>query len=232
MKPVRWGILGVSGHYRLRCSDPLRKLEEVSLHGIASRDAERAREAARELGIEKSYGSYEELLQDREIEAVYIPLPNHLHLPWIKACADAGKHVLCEKPLGLDARETAEAIAYTREKGVLLMEAFMYRFHPQWIRARELVRIGEIGEVTSIQSSFFYRNRDPDNIRNRKEAGGGGILDIGCYTVSSARFLTDREPRRVTALVQWDPDFKTDRLASALLDFGNLLGQSFSINGV
>lgn len=225
MKPVKWGVLGVSGHYRLRCSDPLQKSELVTLQGIASRDNDRADQAARELGISRGYGGYggyEELLRDPEVEAVYIPLPNHMHLEWIKKCADAGKHVLCEKPLGLHAAEVEEAIACTQRKGVLLMEAFMYRFHPQWVRARELIAVGEIGRVTAIQSHFFYKNNDPANIRNRKDAGGGGILDIGCYAVSSARFLTGREPYRVIALVERDPDFGTDRLASGILDFGGV----------
>lgn len=189
---------------------------------IASRDRSRAQAAAKEYGMAAAYGSYDELLADKSIDAVYIPLPNHMHLEWIKKSADAGKHILCEKPMGLSATEVEEAIDYTRKKGVLLMEAFMYRLHPQWVRARELVSIGEFGPVTSIQSHFFYNNRDPKNIRNQVDAGGGAIRDIGCYAVSSARFLLDREPKRVTSLLQYDPDFGTDRLGSVILDFGGV----------
>ncbi|HKL21508.1 MAG TPA: Gfo/Idh/MocA family oxidoreductase, partial [Tichowtungia sp.] len=152
MKPVQWGVLGVSGHYRLRCSAPLKRSETVQMRGVASRSVERARAAAAEFGMSQGYGSYEELLADREIEAVYIPLPNHMHLEWIKKAADAGKHILCEKPLGLNAGEVEAAIAYTEKKGVLLMEAFMYRLHPQWLTAKELIAIGEIGTVTAVQS--------------------------------------------------------------------------------
>ena len=222
MKPVTWGVLGVSGHYRLRCSLPLREADGLVMRGIASRQADRARAAASEFGMSTSYGSYDELLADTDIEAVYIPLPNHMHLEWIKKAADRGKHILCEKPMGMNADETAEAIEYAHTKGVLLMEAFMYRLHPQWVRARDLVAVGEIGSLTAIQSHFFYNNRDAENIRNRKEAGGGGILDIGCYAVSSARFLAGREPVRAVSLVEWDERFGTDRLASGILDFDGL----------
>ena len=222
MKPVRWGILGVSGHYTLRISVPLRSSQVVELAGIASRTEARAKEAAAALGIAQGYGSYESMLKDPSIEAIYIPLPNHMHLDWIKRCADNGKHVLCEKPLGLDAEQVEEAIDYTEKKGVRLMEAFMYRFHPQWVRARELVQCGEIGRVTAIQTSFFYNNTDPQNIRNRLEYGGGSVLDIGCYAVSSARFLLGKEPKRVVSLVQRDQQFGTDRLVSAVMDFGDV----------
>ncbi len=219
MKPVVWGVLGVSTHYRLRVSAGLKKSDAVQLHAIASRDGARAEAAAKEQGFTHGYGSYEALLEDPAIEAVYIPLPNHMHLQWIKRAADAGKHILCEKPLGLNAGEVEEAIAYTRKKKVLLMEGFMYRFHPQWIRARELVAIGEVGTPTAVQGHFFYNNQNPGDIRNRPEAGGGGILDIGCYAVSSTRYLLGREPKRVVGLIQWDERFGTDRLASGILDF-------------
>ncbi len=225
MKPVTWGVLSVSGHYRLRVSAPLRHSEIVDVRAIASRSLDRARAAGADMGIPRAYGSYEELLADSSIEAVYIPLPNHMHVEWVKKAADAGKHVLCEKPLALHADEVSELIEHTNKRGVLLMEAFMYRYHPQWIRARELVQIGEVGRVTAVQSSFFYNNRDPKNIRNRTDAGGGALLDIGCYTASSARYLLGREPERVVSLVQRDPDFGTDRLTSALLDFGDVQAQ-------
>jgi predicted dehydrogenase len=220
MKPVVWGILSVSTHYRLRVHTFLKKSPLVDIRGIASRSRERASEAARDLGLQKAYGSYEELLADREIEAVYIPLPNHMHAEWVKKAADAGKHVLCEKPFAMDAKEAEQAIRHAERKGVLVMEAFMYRFHPQWKRAREIVRAGEIGEVQSVNTIFSYMLTDPSNIRNVLAAGGGGIPDIGCYAVSSARFLVGREPVRVVSLVHRDPKLKTDILTSGILDFG------------
>ena len=179
--------------------------------------------------MDVGYGGYEELLADPDIEAVYIPLPNHMHLEWVRRAADAGKHILCEKPLGLNAEEVQEAIDYTQAKGVLLMEAFMYRFHPQWVAARDLVAADEIGTVQAVHAHFFYRNTNPGDIRNQPEAGGGGILDIGCYAVSSSRLLMGREPRRVLARIDWDPSFGTDRLASGLLDFGDGAHGTFSV---
>jgi len=190
------------------------------LYGIASRDPEKARAASEKYDIPRYYRSYDELLRDSSIEAVYIPLPNHLHLEWIKKSADAGKHIVCEKPLTMNASEAAEAVDYAEQKGVLLMEAFMYRFHPQWTRVRELVMIGHIGDVQAVQTFFSYDNDDPENIRNKLETGGGAILDIGCYAVSVARFIFDAEPLRIVSLAKRDPGFKTDILCSALLDFG------------
>lgn len=220
MKPVVWGILSVSTHYKLRIHTYLKKSPLVEMRGIASRSKERATEAARDLGLQKAYGSYEELLADKEIEAVYIPLPNHMHAEWVKKAADAGKHVLCEKPFAMDAQEAEQAIRYAERKGVLVMEAFMYRFHPQWKRAREIVRAGEIGDVQSVNTIFSYMLTDPTNIRNVLSSGGGGIPDIGCYAVSSARFLLGREPARVVSLVHRDPKLTTDILTSGILDFG------------
>jgi len=194
------------------------QFSEVS--GIASREIERARQAAEQLGIPKSYGSYEELLADPDIDAVYNPLPNHLHVPFSIKVAEAGKHVLCEKPLSLTADETRELIAVRKKTGVKIGEAFMVRTAPQWLRARELVRSGAIGELRSIVSVFSYFNRDPKNIRNDPEMGGGAVMDIGCYPINISRFLFEREPLRVSALVDRDPEMKTDRLSSALLDYG------------
>ena len=221
MEPVRWGVLGVATHFVLRVLLPLLKSEQVEVTAIASRSADRAREAAGRWGIPRWYGSYEELLADREIEAVFIPLPNHLHAEWIRKCADAGKHVLCEKPLALNAKEAAAAVTYAEKAGVLLMEAFMYRFHPQWRRARELVRVGEIGTVRAVHTYLCYDLQDPGNIRNKLEMGGGALMDIGCYAVSTPRFLFGREPERVFGVVERDPGFKTDIFSSAILDFGS-----------
>jgi predicted dehydrogenase len=219
MAKIRFGVLGVSGHFIRRVAPPCRASEVLEFSAIASRDRARAVEVAGRLGIPLAFGDYESLVRSKDVDVVFIPLPNNLHLEWIKRAADAGKPVLCEKPLALDAAEAEEASAHAKNKGALLMEAFMYKFHPQWVHARELVRAGEIGEVHSIHIHFTYSNADPNNIRNIKAAGGGGLLDIGCYAVSAARFLLDREPGRVAARITYDPVFKTDTLASALLEF-------------
>ncbi len=224
MEAVRWGVLGVADHFIRRVWLPTRQSPWVELRAIASRSAEKAAEAARSLGIPAACGSYEELLADRKIEAVYIPLPNHLHAEWIRRCADAGKHVLCEKPLAMNAAEAQAAVDHARSKGVLLMEAFMYRFHPQWRRVHELIRAGEIGRVNAVHTFFAYHLLDPQNIRNRLETGGGALMDVGCYAVSVPRFLLEAEPRRAVSLVARDPDLGTDILTSSILDFGNARG--------
>jgi predicted dehydrogenase len=191
------------------------------VEAIASRDLEQARQVARTLAIPWAYGSYEELLEAPDIDAVYIPLPNHLHVPWSLKALEAGKHVLCEKPVGLDADEARKlrAAAEDSGRGLRVMEAFMYRFHPQWQRAREIVLAGGVGDLRAIQSFFSYHNIDPDNIRNRPEVGGGALMDIGCYCISLARFLFDAEPRRVLGIMERDPVFETDRITSGILDF-------------
>ncbi len=229
MKAVVWGVLSVSTHYRQRVHTYLARSKMVDLRAIASRSAGKAAAEAKSLGIPQSYGSYEELLADRSIEAVYIPLPNHMHAEWVKKAADAGKHVLCEKPFAMSAAEAAEAIQHAERRGVLVMEAFMYRFHPQWVRAREIIRAGEIGQVHAVHTLFSYMLKDPGNIRNILSAGGGAVPDIGCYAVSSARFLVGREPRRVVSLVQRDPALKTDILTSGILDFGGGTRSLFTV---
>jgi predicted dehydrogenase len=199
----------------------IQKSKLCSVVAIASRDAGKAKQAAAELGIRKSYGSYEELLSDPDIEAIYNPLPNHLHVPWSVKAAEAGKHVLCEKPIALTAAE-AETLVEARDRaGVLIQEAFMIRHHPQWIRARELVRGGRIGTLRAIQGFFSYTNTDPANVRNQADIGGGGIYDIGCYPIVTSRYLFGTEPICVTATLDRDPNFRTDRLASAILEFPN-----------
>jgi len=186
---------------------------------IASRDSAKGEAAARKLGIAKVYGSYEEVLADSEIEAVYVPLPNHLHVPWSIRAAEAGKHVLCEKPLSLSVAEAKSLLAVRDRAGVKIGEAFMVKTHPQWLRTRELVRSGRIGELKAITGVFSYFNRDVANVRNVVEWGGGGIMDIGCYPIVTSRFILGAEPTRVAALIERDPEFKTDRLASAILEF-------------
>lgn len=174
--------------------------------------------AAAQLGIPKAYGSYEELFADPDIDAIYNPLPNHLHVPMTLAAAKAGKHVLCEKPIALSAAD-AEALRQCPPDRIVL-EAFMVRFHPQWQRAREIIRSGELGEVRAINAVFTYFNADPANVRNQADIGGGGIMDIGCYPITAARYLFEDEPKRVVSLVERDANFGTDRLASVLADFG------------
>jgi predicted dehydrogenase len=187
---------------------------------IASRSKEKADEAAESLRIGTTFGSYEELLADPSIEAVYIPLPNHLHLQWTLAAAEAGKHVLCEKPIAMNSDDARLMLQACESAGVLLMEAFMYRLHPMWLKVVELIETGAIGELRSVQTAFSYFNDDPNNIRNIPEVGGGSLYDIGCYAVNAARLLFGSEPTGVKSVVLRDPELGTDILTSALLDFG------------
>ncbi len=217
---VRWGVLGAAKIALVKVIPAMQKSELCSIDAIASRDFVKAQEAAAKiLGIPKAYGSYEELLADPDIDAIYNPLPNHLHLAWTVRAAEAGKHVLCEKPIGMDAQEARELVKVRDRTGMRIGEAFMVRVHPQWLRAREVVRSGAIGDLRVIQGFFSYNNQDPKNIRNIPEFGGGGIMDIGCYPITTSRFLFGTEPRRVLALVERDPAMGTDRLTSAILDF-------------
>jgi predicted dehydrogenase len=203
---------------------PLSKSSKVEIVGIASRSKEKAQKLADLWHIPWAYDSYEALLEDPVIEAVYIPLPNHMHLEWIKKAADAGKHILCEKPFTLNAEEAEEAIRYVEGKGLKIMEAFMYRFHPKWERVRELVRYNEIGRVMTVHSMFTYTNLDPANIRNIQAYGGGALMDIGCYAVSSICEVVGRGPSRVMGVMELHPDFGTDLLTSGILDFGTSRG--------
>lgn len=218
MKKVRWGILSTANIGMEKVVPAIQQSSHSEVVAIASRDLAKAQQAADQLGIAKAYGSYEALLADPEIDAIYNPLPNHLHVPMTVAATKAGKHVLCEKPI---ARTAAEAEGLRDcAPGRIVMEAFMIRFHPQWLRAREIIRSGELGEVRTINALFTYFNDDAGNVRNQADIGGGGILDIGCYPVTAGRFLFESEPKRVMALVDRDPQFGTDRLASVLADFG------------
>ncbi|HDJ33927.1 MAG TPA: Gfo/Idh/MocA family oxidoreductase [Bacteroidetes bacterium] len=221
MEKIKLGCLGVSGHLIKRIVVPLKHLEQVSFMAIASRSRKKAAAFAAGWGIPRAYGSYEDLLNDREIDAVYISLPNHLHAEWIRKAADAGKHILCEKPLAMHAAEAEEAAAYAEKKGVKLMEGFMYRFQPMWLRARELVNIREIGNVRAVHTHFSYHNPDPGNIRNKPEYGGGALMDIGCYAISVPRFILGKEPVRLVAHVERHPEFGTDMHTSAIMDFGD-----------
>jgi predicted dehydrogenase len=218
---IRWGIISTAKIGTEKVIPAMQRGQFTEVTAIASRDLARAQAAANQLGIPKAYGSYEELLTAPEVDAVYNPLPNHLHVPISIQALQAGKHVLCEKPIALTTAEAQQFVDAARSFPELkVMEAFMYRHHPQWQKARELVREKKIGQLITIQSFFSYFNDDPDNIRNRPEMGGGGLMDIGCYPISLSRFIFEAEPQRVVGQVQYDPRFKTDRLAAAILDFG------------
>ncbi len=221
MQKVRWGVLSTANIGTGQVIPAMQQGTYCEIAAIASRSPEKAQATAAQLGIPKAYGSYEELLADPEIDAIYNPLPNHLHVPWSIKALQAGKHVLCEKPIALTSAEGQTLVDAARQYPHLkVMEAFMYRFHPQWQRARQLVLAGEIGELRTIQSFFSYYLDDPNNIRNRDDIGGGGMLDIGCYTVSLSRFIFGAEPNHVFGTVEYDPQLKIDRLASGILDFG------------
>jgi len=216
---IRWGVLGAANIAVKKVIPGMQRGTRCELVAIASRQLHRAQQSASLLNIPKAYGSYEELLSDAEVDAVYNPLPNHLHVPWSIKAAESGKHVLCEKPISLTADEALQLIAVRDKTGVKIGEAFMVRTHPQWLRAREIVQSGEIGDLKGVMSTFSYFNRDPKNIRNVPEFGGGGLMDIGCYPITMSRFLFGREPARAIALVERDPEMGIDRLCSALLDY-------------
>jgi predicted dehydrogenase len=218
-KKVRWGVLGVASIAMKKVIPAMQKGVVSEISAIASRDLSRAQEAARSLGIPKAYGSYEALLADPDIDAIYNPLPNHLHVPWSIKAAEAGKHVLCEKPIGLTVAEAKQLLAAEQRTGVKMGEAFMVRTHPQWLRTRELVTSGEIGPLRAVSGFFSYFNVNPSNIRNIPAYGGGGMMDIGCYPIFTSRFIFGQEPRRVLGLLERDPVMGTDRLASVILDF-------------
>jgi predicted dehydrogenase len=218
-RKVSWGILSTAAIGIDKVIPAMQRGKWSEISAIASRDLDKARQVAQRLRIPRAYGSYEELLADDKIEAIYNPLPNHLHVPWTIRAAEAGKHVLCEKPIGLNLDEARQVLATRDRTGVKIQEAFMVRTHPQWIGTLELIKSGRIGDPRAIIGSFSYFNRDPANIRNQPEIGGGALMDIGCYPISLSRFLFGAEPRRVLGLIERDPELGTDRLTSALLDF-------------
>lgn len=217
--PVRWGVIGCADIAVRKVAPALQSSRRSEVLAIASRDQARASATASRLGIPRAYGSYEALLEDADVEAVYIPLPNHLHREWTNRAAAAGKHVLCEKPLAMTATEACEMIDACADAGVLLMEAFMYRLHPMWRRVRSLVDDGAIGDLLAVQAIFTYRNLDPADIRNVEAYGGGAVMDIGCYPINVARWMFGAEPDDVVAAVRRDPDFGTDVMTSVVLDF-------------
>jgi predicted dehydrogenase len=217
---VRWGVIGTAKIALTKVIPGMQRGQYSRVVAIASRSGERAEQAARTLGLAQAFGSYDALLADRSIDAVYIPLPNNQHVHWAERAADSGKHVLVEKPVGMNAAEAAHLLAVRDRCGVLIQEAFMIRAHPQWEMTLDRVRGGAIGAVQSVAVCFSYRNLDPANIRNQIDAGGGALMDIGCYIIHSARAIFGREPARVAAVIDDDPEFRVDRLTSMLLDFG------------
>ncbi len=222
MDKVRWGILSTARIGTEKVIPAMQQGEFTEVTAISSRNLDSAQAAAAQLGIPKSYQSYDALLADPDVDAIYNPLPNPFHVPWSIKALEAGKHVLCEKPISMDVAEgehlLVESMKYPHLK---IMEAFMFRHHPQWQRARQIVVEGGVGELRTIQSFFSYFNDDPANIRNIPAMGGGGLMDIGCYNISLSRFLFGSEPVRVQAHIELDPQFGTDRLASGILEFAN-----------
>jgi predicted dehydrogenase len=220
-KKVRWGIVSTANIGLKKVIPGILKSPHSEVVALASRDLGKAQAALDDLGLTgaRAHGSYEALFADPDVDAIYNPLPNHLHVPVTLAAARAGKHVLCEKPIAMNAAEAAQLL--DAPKGILITEAFMVRYHPQWQRAREIIRSGELGTVKLVRGVFLYFNDDPTNVRNLADIGGGGIMDIGCYCVIAGRYLFEAEPVRVVALVDRDPGFRTDRLASVIADFGN-----------
>lgn len=221
MDKVRWGQIGTARIGWEKVLPGMKQSEHAEIVGICSRDLASAQEWANKLGLQKAYGSYEAMLADPDIDAIYNPLPNHLHVPWSIKALEAGKHVLCEKPIAMSAAEAQTLVdASKRFPHLKIMEAFMYRHHPQWKTAKKLVDEGKIGELRTIHSFFSYYNDDPNNIRNQADIGGGGLMDIGCYNISLSRFIFGGEPGRVVSVVEYDPTLGTDRLVSGILDFG------------
>ena len=216
---VSWGILGTAHIARAKVIPAMQRSPWCEIAAIASRDLAKAKAAASELNIPNAYGSYEELLADDSIEVIYNPLPNHLHVPWTVKAAEAGKHVLCEKPIALNAAEARMLIDVRDRTGVRIQEAFMVRTHPQWLETQRLIQTGRLGTLKSITGFFSYFNSDPTNIRNQLEFGGGALMDIGCYPITISRFIFAAEPRRVLGVIERDAVFGTDTLTSAVLDF-------------
>jgi predicted dehydrogenase len=217
--PVRWGILGAANIALKSVIPGMRGSALAQVVAIASRDIAKARAAAKRLDIPRAYGSYQELIDDPDIEAIYNPLPNHLHVPWSIRAAEQGKHVLCEKPIALTAREARDLLVARDRTGVQIGEAFMVRTHPQWLKVREIIASGRIGELRLITGHFSYYRRDPADIRSRVEWGGGALMDVGCYPITISRWLFCAEPTEVVGLIERDPDTRIDRLTSGLLRF-------------
>ena len=221
MDPVRWGVLGTAAIARSRFIPATKEAPAASLVALASRDAEKAKALARQFGVARHYGSYDELLHDEDVEALYVPVPNHLHLEWSIRALEAGKHVLCEKPLCLTAADVVTLQAARDRSGRYIEEAFSYRNHPQWARIAELLTSGAIGAVRAVQCTLAKQFLDPTDIRNDPERGGGALYDLGTYAISACSAALGRAPNRVIAALDRDPEFRVDRLSTALLDYGD-----------
>ncbi len=219
MPKLKTGILGTSNHFLKRIVLPLQETKYCESYAIGSRSIEKAEQMAKEFDLPLWFGSYQAVIDCPEVEMIYIPLPNHLHREWVLKAIEAGKPVLCEKPLGMNASEAREMVTKAQEAGVPLMEGFMYRFHPQWQHVRNIVRTNQIGAVQYIHTSFSYNNPNPENIRNQPESGGGALMDIGCYAISVSRFIFGREPVRAMSMMTKHPEFGTDQHTSGILDF-------------
>lgn len=221
MNKIRFGVLSTAKIGRVYVIPAMQKSGLCEVSAIASRNLTRAQSVAQELSISKSYGSYEELLADPKLDAIYVPLPNHLHVEWSIKCLEAGKHVLCEKPVGMNTEEAQKLKQASQKRPELkVMEAFMYRHHPRWKRVVELIRSGKLGEIKAVHTFFSYYNDDPDNYRNSAKMGGGGLMDVGCYSISTARLIYNRNPQRALGYSEFDSSFHVDRLTSGILDFG------------
>ena len=218
-KKLKWGVLSTAKIAREKVIPAMVNSDLYEVYGIASRNLDSAKETAKSLGIPKAYGSYDELINDPEIDVIYNPLPNDMHVPYTLKCIEAGKHVLCEKPLTLNNEEIDGLIAARDKFNVKVGEAFMVASNPQWLKARELVRSGYLGKIKAVQGFFSYFNDNKDNIRNIEAMGGGGVWDIGCYPVFTSRFVLDKEPGRLVSMLEFDPQFRTDKLGSVLIDF-------------
>ena len=220
MQKLRWGVLSTAKIGREKVIPALQQSAHNQVLAICSRDAQSARSVADSLGIERAYGSYDELLADPDIDAIYNPLPNHLHVDWSIKALQAGKHVLCEKPLGLNTADAQRLVdAAQAHPHLKVMEAFMYRFHPQWELAKQLIDQGRIGKLHAVHSHFSYNNREPNNIRNKVDMGGGALLDIGCYSISLSRWLFNEEPTEVLGQITPMAGEEVDCLTSALMTF-------------
>lgn len=228
MKKIRIGVLGVSNHFYKRIVLPLQSTTYCEVYAIASRDVQKSKKAGEEFGIPLCNLTYEELISHHEVDAIYIPQPNHLHAEWTIKALEAGKPVLCEKPLAMNAHEAQKMADVSERFGVPLMEGFMYRFHPLWQHIRNIIRTNQIGEINFVHTIFTYNNPSPSNIRNIKEFGGGALMDIGCYAISVPRFLLGREPKKVLATMDEHPEFKTDMHTTALMQFDGATASFFA----
>jgi predicted dehydrogenase len=220
-KRVRFGILGTGLIAQNHFIPALQGAERCDLVGIASRSMVKATEVAAAFSIPRAYGSYEELLADPEIDAVYLPLPNDLHVPWTKRAANAGKHILCEKPIALTSAEAEGLAAHCADRNVIAMEAFMYRFHPAWEIVRRRIADNAIGRLIDIGIWFSFRSARVGDYRLNFGAGGGALYDVGCYAVNVSRMLLGDEPERVLGTARLDPETGVDMTFAGILDYGS-----------